>query len=80
MHKIINRVRHLYPYIRFGNQIAILRGHSSKNHNYLWHPETHLGVVDTCDSLMNAPCGWQFFCRNVCRGINMSYSVNNRVH
>jgi hypothetical protein len=40
MHKIINRIRCICnPYIRFGNQIAILRGRSSKNHKHLWQPD-----------------------------------------
>ena len=42
MLKIINRVRRICnPYIRFGNQVAILRVRSSKNHKQLWHPDTH---------------------------------------
>ena len=42
MHKIMNRVRCICnPYIRFGNQFAILSGRSTKNHKQLWHLDTH---------------------------------------
>jgi hypothetical protein len=66
MLKIINTVR--CSYTPFGSQIAILREAFNKD------------ALDACHSLMNAPWGWQYDFRNVCRCINTSYSVNNLVH